>query len=238
MSKDVWKECSVSVDCHTIYYHIIQNWTFWRLPRNYWQADCFFQKTQMIDQSFSCNKEINEAECFSGGFEAGTLRLSPGKYIAFAIRLPLPSSQRQLSLQFLSSVKDTTRTHCTLPWEKVSEPRVLWVLTAIPCGTLIRWKYTVRWLYARSGKKSVMSRKLKNLTKTVVMKIKMNQCVFLTGLRLQLSSFPRWKMLLLLQGPNSHVHKVYLQAVSELCKDTPRTQGTILSEKISAEGVP
>ena len=73
-----------------------------------------------------------------------------------------------------------------------------------------------------------MSRKLKNLTKTVVIKIKMNQCVFLTGLRLQLSSFPRWKKLLLLQGPNSHVHKVCLLAVSELCKDIPRTQGTIL----------
>ena len=161
MSKDVWKECSVSVDCHTIYYHIIQNWTFWRLPRNYWQADCFFQKTQMIDQSFSCNKEINEAECFSGGFEAGTLRLSPGKYIAFAIRLPLPSSQRQLSLQFLSSVKDTARTHCTLPWEKVSEPRVLWVLTAIPSVNLIKSTVLCDDFTARNDKQSISLKKFK-----------------------------------------------------------------------------
>lgn len=64
--------------------------------------------------------------------------------------------------------------------------------------------------------KSVMSRKLKNLTKTVVMKIKVNQCVFSDRFEASIIQFPRWKMLLLLQGPNSHVHKVYLQAVSEL----------------------
>ena len=133
----------------------MQNWTFWRLTSNYWQAACFFQKTQIIDQSFCCNKEINEAEYFSGGFEAGALRLSQGKYTAFAIRLPWPSSQRQLSLQFLSSVKDTTRTHCTLPWEKVSEPRVLWVLTAIPSVNPTKSAVLCDDFTARNGKQSI-----------------------------------------------------------------------------------
>ena len=68
----------------------------------------------MIDQSFSCNKEINEAECFSGGFEAGTLRLSPGKYIAFAIRPQFPGSLKHGSLKFQSCVK--TNLGCTVPF--------------------------------------------------------------------------------------------------------------------------
>ena len=133
--------------------------------------------------------------------------------------LPLKRDKNVWHLQPLSSILETTGLPACYPL------------------TLIRWKYTFRWVDARSGKKPVTSRKLKNLTKTVVMKIKMNQCAFLIGLRLQLSSFPRWKMLLLLQGPKSHAHKVCLLAVSELCKDTPRTHGTILWEKLSAESV-
>ena len=197
----------------------------------------YFRKFKITTEAFSVVKrKINQCVYLA------SLRLKLSSFhwrkILFFHQIPIPRFTKTFFTAVSELCKDTPGAHCTISWEKKSGESVLWVLTAIPCGTLIRWKYTVRWLYARSGKKSVMSRKLKNLTKTVVMKIKMNQCVFLTGMRLQLSSFPRWKMLLLLQGPNSHVHKVYLQAVSELCKDTPRTQGTILSEKISAEGVP
>lgn len=82
-----------------------------------------------------------------------------------------------------------------------------------------------------------MSRKLKNLTKTVVMKIKVNWKVFfLTGLRLQLSSF-RWKMLLLLKVGPIPMFTRYIYRLFQSCKDTPRTHGPFLSEKISAESV-
>ena len=56
---------------------------------------------------------------------------------------------------------------------------------------------------ARSGKKTVSLVKLKYLIKTVVeMKRKMDQCVFLADLRLQISNIHWWKIFALLSGPN------------------------------------
>ena len=61
---------------------------------------------------------------------------------------------------------------------------------------------------ARSGKKTVSLLKLKYLIKTVVeMRRKMDQCVFLADLRLQISNIHWWKIFALPSGPNSQVHK-------------------------------
>ena len=76
----------------------------------------------------------------------------------------------------------------------------------------------------RSGKQLIASRKLINVSKfVVVMKSKMNQCVFLAGLRLQLSRFHSGKFLLP-SGHHSQVQNTCFPSLSELCKDTPRTQ--------------
>ena len=68
------------------------------------------------------------------------------------------------------------------------------------------------------------------------MKRKMTQCVFLVGLRVQLSYLHREKLLLLPLGLSSQVQKIFL-TVSEVCKDTPRTHCTTQWEKRPVESV-
>ena len=59
---------------------------------------------------------------------------------------------------------------------------------------------------ATSGKKSVSFRKIKYLTKAVVvMRRKMCHCVFLSRLSLKVTSFHRGKILLLSSGPSFQV---------------------------------
>ena len=63
--------------------------------------------------------------------------------------LPMvPNAQVQKNMILCSfwANKDTTGTHCTIPWEKVSRENVLRVFTAIPVVTLSRQNCTVRWL--------------------------------------------------------------------------------------------
>ena len=40
--------------------------------------------------------------------------------------------------------KDTSRTHCSIPWEKMSLESVLWVFTTRKDVTMIKWNCTVR----------------------------------------------------------------------------------------------
>ena len=90
----------------------------------------------------------------------------------------------------------------------------------------------------RSVKQLIAFRKLINLSKfVVVIKSKMEQCVFLEGLRLQLSRFHSEKCLLLPSGHNSQVQKTRFPSLSELCKDILRTQCYIPSENNSEESV-
>ena len=99
------------------------------LPSKKWQAAYYFQKTQIHDQS-CFNEERNEPECFPGKFEAAMIQVSRGKILL----LPSgPSSQVHKTCFPAISVLciDTPRTYCTVPWEKRSGKRALWVLTAI-----------------------------------------------------------------------------------------------------------
>lgn len=59
------------------------------------------------------------------------------------------------------------------------------------------------------------------------MKRKMNWCAFLGSLRLQPSSFHSGKILFFHQAPIPRFTKTCFPAVSELCKDTRKTQCTI-----------
>ena len=116
-----------------------------------------FQKTQNHDQSCCCHGEKNEPVCFSGKFNTATIQLSVGEILIF-----LPSSHNSqvhksmFPFSFIV-VQDASRTYSTIPW-------------GFP---------------ARRRKQPVTFRKLKNLTKAVVMKRKVNQCAFLADLRLQ-----------------------------------------------------
>ena len=96
--------------------------------------------------------------------------------------------------------KNSSRAHCTFPWEK--RPRG--VFCSVYYHTYCypnQWNSSVRRVPAVSGKEPVSFRKLKHLTKiVVVMRRKMNRCVFLASLRLQLSTFQRRKILILPLG--------------------------------------
>ena len=123
----------------------------------------------------------------SGSFEAGIIQISQRENTSFAIRPQFSGSQMHVSLQIQRCVKPHLG-HCTIQWENVSGDSVLCFLPYL----LLPWlgdSVQSDSLPTRSGKQHVSSGKLKNLTKTVaVMKRKMNPCVFLAGLRLELSS--------------------------------------------------
>ena len=80
------------------------------------------------------------------------------------------------------------------------------VLTAMPV-TLIRWNSAVRQLQSFKWQAACFFQKFQILDKAVVMKRKMNQCVFLADLRLQISNIHSWKILVLPSGPSSQVYK-------------------------------
>ena len=167
----------------------------WLLSKK-WQEACFFSKTQILDQNCCWSEEKNQPAYFSWRCEAATILLSQVENTAFEIMPQIPGSKKQVSLQFQSCV-NTCRTHCTIPWKKgQSEKKVLWVLTAMPV-TLIRWNSAVRRLQSFKWQAACFFQKFQILNKAVVMKRKMNHCVFLADLRLQISNIHWWKILVL-----------------------------------------
>ena len=146
------------------------------------QAACCLQKHQKLGQIGCYNEEKHEPVCFPGRSVAATIQVSQGKNTSFAIRPQFPSSQKHVSQQLQSCVKTLLR-HSVTFHQKRSGASVLWVLTAIPVVTLIRWKCTTHGFHGRGVKQLVSFRELKIMTKAVVvMKSKVNQCVFLACL--------------------------------------------------------
>ena len=161
-----------------------------------------------------------------------------GEKSSFCHQAPIPKFTKTCFPAASELCEDTTRTQCDIPSEKRLGESVLWVLTAIPAVTLMRWKCTTHDFQGRSVKQLVSFRKLKILTKAVVvMKSKVNQCVFLACLGCNYPAFIGGKyrfFSIMAQCPGSQ--KCFL-AVSEFCKDKPRTQCTNPREKMFRESV-
>ena len=172
----------------------------------------FLSKNTILDQSSCCTVEKSEPECSSGRFEAANIQFAPGETIACAIRPQFPGSKKNVSLQFQSCV-DSPRTPCIIAWEKRSRKSVLWMLTAIPIVTLIRWNYPVRCHPKKKLKAAVFFPKTQLFPQSCCWNEEENEPVcFLESLRLQLSSFHRWKYYFYHQAPIPRFSKqVFLQ---------------------------
>ena len=102
---------------------------------------------------------------------------------------------------------------------------------------LIRWNCNDKWIPSQKLEASFLFQKIQNQKQSCcLMKCKMNQRVFLSTLRLQLSRFHLGKIILT-SDSNYQVPKSIFPIVSELCKDTPGPHRTILWEKMSGESV-
>ena len=148
-----------------------------------WQTDCFFPKTQTLDQSCCFSEEKKWTLYFSSRFEATSLQVSQRKY-CFYRQVWIPRFTNTCFTADSELCKDKPRTHRTIPWEKRSGESVLWLLSAqllLPRldGTVFSDDFP-----ARSGKQAVSFRKDKHLNKAVVMGRKVNQCAFPVGLTL------------------------------------------------------
>ena len=142
------------------------------------EGACCFHKTPKLYQSY-CFNEKNETVCFSGSFEVETIQLSQWENTSFAIRPQFPGSQNHVSLKFQNCVK-TLLGH-TVPFHEKTGRGKCWVLTAIPAVTLIQWSSSHGASQQDVASSPFLFRKIKNSTKAVAMKGKMNQWVFLEG---------------------------------------------------------
>lgn len=116
--------------------------------------------------------------CLSGRFEGSTFQFSQGYYTNLVIRSQFSGSKKKCVSAVSQLSKNSSRTHCTFPWEKRPGGCVLWVLTTIPVVTLIG-ETAMSDVPARSGKQLVSFRTLNYVIKVVtVIKRKMNQYIF------------------------------------------------------------
>lgn len=115
---------------------------------------------------------------------------------------------------------DTYRTHCTILWEKLSGKTVLSgaVLTAIASVSLIRWNCTISWLLSKKLGVSFYFRKVKIMTRVVLIKKKP---LWISGkvnaATIQLSLC---KNTSLPSGSNSQVHKNMFPSILISVKET------------------
>ena len=109
-------------------------------------SSCFLSKNSIISPKLLLKWRGKWTSVFSGKFETAAIQLSQVKVLF----LPSSPNSQVLKTSFSAaserSCRDDFRTHCTIPWEKVSRENVLWVFTAIPVVTLSRQNCTVIWL--------------------------------------------------------------------------------------------
>lgn len=105
--------------------------------------------------------------------------------------------------------------------KKRSRESALWVLTAILVVTLFRWNCSVkRWLPNKEVESSMFLSKNSNTWPKLLFLWRDNWCVFLAGLRLQLSSFPRWNIAFSHGGPVPRFIKTCTPAVLDSVKNS------------------
>ena len=164
-------------------------------PQQEVASNLLHSENQKLDQSWCCNEEKNEPPWFCLVWSCNYPGSKKEKYWFYHKGL-IPRFTKTCFLAVLKLCKDTPRTCCTIPWEKNSREECSVNFDTINVVTLIWWNGTVRRLHSKKSETSFYFRKLKIMTKAVVvMERKMNQCVFLASLILQLFSFQWGKYL-------------------------------------------
>ena len=105
--------------------------------------------------------------------------------------------------------KDIPMKRCTIPWEKMSGDSVLWVLTAIPVVTLIRWNFTVRWLPSKKLEACFLFQKTQNCEQSSCNE-KNEEVCFSCKFKAATMQLILGEILLLPKVPNSQVYKIML----------------------------
>ena len=106
----------------------------------------------------------------------------------------------------------------------------------LPYLFLLLWgETTVRWLTSKKSEASFYFRKLKIMTKAVVV-MKSEPVCYSGKFKSETNQFSLRKILCL-QAPIPRFTKTCFPAVSELCKDTPITHCTVPLERISGRSV-
>ena len=172
----------------------------------------FLSKNTILDQSSCCTVEKSEPECSSGRFEAANIQFAPGEIITCAIRPQFPGSKKNVSLQFQSCVKTVLEHPASLHEKEVKEG----CSVNVDCHTfvtLIRWNYPVRCHPKKKLQAAVFFPKTQLFPRSCCWNEEENEPVcFLESLRLQLSSFHRWKYYFYHQAPIPRFSKqVFLQ---------------------------
>ena len=148
---------------------LLWGWTTVRwLPSKKSKASFLFQIIQNPDQSSCCNEEKNEPVCSPGEFKSETKQFSLRK-ILFYHQAPIPRFTKTCFPAVSELCKDTPMTHCIIPLEKMSGRSVLWLLTTIPLGTLVRWNCTARWLINRKWQAACCFQKTQKLDQKLLL---------------------------------------------------------------------
>ena len=134
MRKEVKRECFVSVDCHICCYSDkVKLYCQMTSQKEVASSLFFFKKAQILDQRW-CYEEKNEPRCFSQYWGYNFPALTGGKY-CFCQWAPMSRFRKTWFSAVSELCKNTTRTHCTIPWEKRSRENVLWMLNPITVVT-------------------------------------------------------------------------------------------------------
>ena len=119
-----------------------------------------FRKLKNLTKAVVMKSKMNQW-LFSYKYEAIIIQLPQVENIGFTKRAQFASSKRHVSWLFKKCVK--THLQHTIPFhEEKCQEHILWVLTAIPVFTLIRWISTVSWLPSMKSKTSFLFQNAQN----------------------------------------------------------------------------
>ena len=152
---------------------------------------------------------------------------------------PIPRFTKACFLAASELCTDTPRTHCTIPWEKMSGETVLWELISIPVVILSGWNHTVRWLPCLKSEGACCFHKTPKLNQSYCFNEK-NETVCFSGSfeveTIQLSQWENTSFAIRPQFPGSqnHVSLHFQNCVKTLLGHTVpfREKGTVSEESV------
>ena len=105
------------------------------------QTSCSCQKTQILDQIFFVvNRKVSVFFWLVWDWKYPLF--TGGKYCFYNLHT-VPRFPKKGFPAVSELCKDTSMTHCTIPWKKRSGESAVWGLTAIPVVSLNKRNYTV-----------------------------------------------------------------------------------------------
>ena len=185
----------MGVDCHTCCWlgEILPSDDF---PAKSWKHAFYFRKLNIVNKEVVMKRKMKNY-VFLASLRLQLCGLYWGKYF-FCHKFPVPRFTKSCFPVVSELCKDLIG--YTVPFHEKTGQRRVFCECWLPY-LLLPWlgtAVTLKWCCHATSQKEVTSslvlfclvfRKLQNLTEAIVLKRKMNQCVFLAGLRLELSSF-------------------------------------------------